>query len=172
MVNILYDEVLFLINDEYYKITGEHVDVQSVQSFVEEPELYAIGRFRANDEQLSYLCTRQDCLKSFKEKCCFRKWYYYYRCHALLIMETVQFECGNQKGGNLFCCTYGTSAKMMDDFTHCCNVPLITYRYVCVCVYACVCVCVCVCVSNIWIQKMQLLTKNCPADFHFDKSTF
>ena len=61
-VNVLYDEAVFYITDEYETLSEIKMDVQS---FIETPELYLLGRCRSNDEQLGYVKTNTECLKEF-----------------------------------------------------------------------------------------------------------
>ena len=58
-INILYDAAVFYTNAEYKNKFGQNIDIQSE---VEKPELYIIGRCKSTDEQLGYIETREDCL--------------------------------------------------------------------------------------------------------------
>ena len=62
-VHVMYDPAVFYTSKEYKELTGCNVNVQSV---VEQPELYIIGRCKSNDEQLSYIETRIECLEELK----------------------------------------------------------------------------------------------------------
>ena len=48
-VNVLYGEAISYNSEEYYEISNEKLNIQSI---IEEPHLYIIGRCRANDEQI------------------------------------------------------------------------------------------------------------------------
>ena len=101
VVNVLYDEVVFYTNAECETLSGIKMDVQSL---IETPELYLLGRWRSNNEQLGYFETRTECLKEFNV-----------RLHAGNIPiadamtlfngdgPAMQFEAENQKGGHYFC---------------------------------------------------------------------
>jgi len=59
MVSCLYDPATNLTNQEYTLKTGEEVDVQSQ---VEKPEIYIVGRCSNSDtEQLAYIESRLCC---------------------------------------------------------------------------------------------------------------
>ena len=97
-VNVLYDEAVFYITDEYETLSEIKMDVQS---FIETPELHLLGRCRSNDEQLGYVKTNTECLKEFN-----------IRLHAgyIPIADVIRFfhgegpamqcEAGNQRGGH------------------------------------------------------------------------
>ena len=53
-VNIIYDPAAFY--------TEEELGIEGIQGIVEKPEVYLVGRCRANDEQLAYSETRLECL--------------------------------------------------------------------------------------------------------------
>lgn len=100
--NVLYDQAVFLSDEEYqHKSGGPKIDIQSI---VEEPELYIIGRCRSNDEQIGFIETREDCLKDLAQPI---------KCDEYDLMDTMrmfhgdgpalQMEAGNQKGGHYFC---------------------------------------------------------------------
>lgn len=64
MVSCLYDSALYLTNQEYKLKTGEEVDVQSE---VEKPEIYIVGRCSSSDaEQLAYIESRLCCLQNLQ----------------------------------------------------------------------------------------------------------
>ena len=61
MVSCLYDPAIHLTNEEYRLKTGEEIDVQSQ---VERPEIYIVGRCSSSDaEQLAYVESRLCCLQ-------------------------------------------------------------------------------------------------------------
>ena len=62
-VSVLYDPEVYYTDSEYFLKFGSNV---CVQTEVEDPEVYIIGRCRNNDEQLDYIPTRLACLESLK----------------------------------------------------------------------------------------------------------
>ena len=64
-VNVLYDEAVFYNSEEYYEISNEKLNIQSI---IEEPYLYIIGRCRANDEQIMYVETSLECLRMLDKR--------------------------------------------------------------------------------------------------------
>ena len=56
----MYEPAVFYPSTEYQEISGDTIDVKAE---IESPELYIIGRYRSNDEQLGYIETRLECLK-------------------------------------------------------------------------------------------------------------
>ena len=60
-IHALFDRAVFYSSAEYKEITEGQEDVD-IQSIVETPELYIISRCRSNDEQLSLVETRIECL--------------------------------------------------------------------------------------------------------------
>ena len=60
-VHVLYDPAGFFTFDEYEKQNNVTV---SIQKKIEEPILHIVSRCRSNDEQLGYIETRLECLKS------------------------------------------------------------------------------------------------------------
>ena len=115
--NILYDEAVFYTNEEYKNKFGQNVDIQSE---VENPELYIIGRCKSTDEQLGYIETREDCLHELNKLILVDE--------GILLRDTmrlfhddgpaVQFESGNQKGGHYFCPTCDIHACQTDDISY------------------------------------------------------
>ena len=106
MVSGLYDPAAHLTNLEYKLETGEEVDVQTE---VEKPEIYIIGRCRSSDtEQLAYVESRLCCLQHLqkippieKEGCTVEindKMRFF---HGDLPAQN--FESGRQKGGHYYC---------------------------------------------------------------------
>ena len=97
-VNVLYDEAVLYTNAEYETLSEIKMDLQSL---IETPELYLLGRCRSNDEQLGYLKTSTECLKKFN-----------IRLHAGYIRiadvmrcfhgdgPIMQYEAGNERGGH------------------------------------------------------------------------
>ena len=51
----MFDPVVYLTDDEYFKIHGKHVNVQSI---VEKPYLYILARCHSYDSQLLYSSER------------------------------------------------------------------------------------------------------------------
>ena len=50
---------VFYTDKEYHRKFKKQVNIQSI---VETPELYIIGRCKSSDEQLGYIETREECL--------------------------------------------------------------------------------------------------------------
>ena len=61
---MLYDEAIYYTPEEYYRLKNQNVDIQTI---VEEPELYIIGQCRANDDQIMFTETRNECLQNMME---------------------------------------------------------------------------------------------------------
>ena len=96
-VNIIYDPAAFY--------TEEEMGIEGIQEIVEKPEVYLVGRCRANDEQLAYSETRLECLLELSQPT---------KVNGEIVVEDVmrffhgdgpasQIEAGHQKGGNYFC---------------------------------------------------------------------
>ena len=81
---------------------------------IEKPELYIIGRCRANDEQIMYIKTIQDIIAIQP----------IYTTNYVKIQDTIryfhrdgtstQFECGNQEMGHYFCVSCNVSSFIID----------------------------------------------------------
>ena len=116
-VNILYDQAVFYTNSEYKQKFGETIDVQSI---IEIPELYLIGRCRSTDEQLGYIETREECLKEMTKLIKIDD--------QILLKDTMrmfhgdgpaaQLENGNQKGGHYFCPNCEVHIHLAHDITY------------------------------------------------------
>ena len=122
-VNILYDPAVFYTQQEYKRLHG--VDV-NIQSQIEIPELYIIGRCKSNDEQLGYINTRVDCLKYLSEGIVLNDLDKSYDKSFVLndVMRMFhgdgpasQLEAGNQKGGNYFCPSCDIHICQTDDIS-------------------------------------------------------
>ena len=64
MVSCMFDPAVYLADDEYFKIHGKHVNVQSI---VEKPYLYILARCHSDDSQLLYSSERLDDLLNLNE---------------------------------------------------------------------------------------------------------
>lgn len=123
-VNIMYDTAVYLTDIEYFAKFGRRICVQSV---VEKPQLYIIARCRSNDEQLGYVDTRVECLKDLKKDL---------EVGGINISDVmrmfhgdgpaVQFESGQQKGGNYFCAGCGVNRWQADDIQYTYHLPIIS----------------------------------------------
>ena len=124
MVNVLYDPAVHLTDNEYKEKYGQTLNVQAE---IERPELYIIGRFRANDEQLGYIDSRIVCLKGLEHNL---------TVNGIDIKDVMrfshgdgpaaQFESGQQKGGNFFCSCCGIFADRIAELDHALNCPYLT----------------------------------------------
>ena len=65
MVSTMYDTAVHLTSNEYFKLRGENIDVQSI---VEEPYLYIFGRCPSNDQQLLYSEERIEDIMNINKK--------------------------------------------------------------------------------------------------------
>ena len=76
-----------------------------MQEEIEKPFMYIMARCRSNDEQLAYTETRLDCVKDLEIKSETSKGYEITDKIKFGKADgpIVQFETGNQKGGNYFC---------------------------------------------------------------------
>ena len=123
-VHVMYDPAVFYTSKEYKELTGCNVNVQSV---VEQPQLYIIGRCKSNDEQLSYIETRIECLEELKTDLQLSSIDEKYE--GIILNDSmrlfkgdgpaVAFEAGNQKGGYYFCPSCDVHACLTDDISHC-----------------------------------------------------
>ena len=124
MVNVLYDPAVHLTDNEYKEKYGQALNVQAE---IERPELYIIGRCRANDEQLGYIDTRVVCLKGLEHNL---------TVNGIDIKDVMrffhgdgpaaQFESGQQKGGNFFCSCCGIFADRIAELDYALNCPYLT----------------------------------------------
>lgn len=125
-VNVLYDPAVYYSDKEYEHKSGKIINIQSE---VEKPHLYIIGRCKSNDEQLAYIETRTDCLKELNEGI---EW------KGIIVSDTMrvfhgdgpaaQLEAGQQKGGHHFCPTCGIHASRCNDVAHCYYLESFTYK--------------------------------------------
>jgi len=118
VVTSAYDPALYLTKEEYYQKTGIWVDIQTE---VEKPELYIVGRCKSSDEeQLGYIDTRCECLRGLSQN---------FEVMAGIPINDVMrffkgdgpavaFESGQQKGGHYFCSVCGMHAVMSDTLDH------------------------------------------------------
>ena len=122
-VNILYDPAVFYTSKEYKILHGDDVNIQSQ---IEIPELYIIGRCKSNDEQLGYISTRVECLKYLSEGIVINELDESYDKSFILndVMRMFhgdgpasQMEAGNQKGGNYFCPSCDIHICQTDDIS-------------------------------------------------------
>ena len=121
--NILYDPAVFYTSSEYTALTGCEVNVQSKVEF---PELYLIGRCGSNDEQLGYIKTRLECLADLKvglnlkdidedfENITLNDTMRYFHGDG----QACWLESGNQKGGTYFCPSCNISIFRSADISH------------------------------------------------------
>ena len=117
-VNVLYDEAIFYNSEEYYEISNETLNIHSI---IEQPYLYIIGRCRANDGQIMYVETRLERLKMLDKRIDLT--------YGVIISDKMhmfhgdgpasQFEIGNSKGGDYFCCCCDVPSFYMHDFVRC-----------------------------------------------------
>ena len=125
-VNTLYDPAVYYTDQEYFLKTGKLCNVQTI---IEQPEIYIVGRCRANDEQLSYVEIRLDCLSQLNQLLLLE--------NDVKIKDTMrlfhgdgpaaQLEAGQQKGGNYYCPVCEISAHRCNDIAHsyyCDNISL------------------------------------------------
>ena len=60
MVSCIYDPAFYLTPEEYHRMTGKWVDIQTE---IEKPDIYIVGSCASSDvEQVAYIETRCDCL--------------------------------------------------------------------------------------------------------------
>ena len=124
-LNVLYDKAVFLTDNEYFEMTGEHV---SVQSIIESPELYIIGRCRSNDEQMGYIETRNEDLLELNKEITLND----INIHDTMRMfhgdgPAVQLESGHQKGGHYFCPTCDIFLYRSDELSYSYSLPVNTF---------------------------------------------
>lgn len=116
-VNVLYDTAVFYTDKEYLQIYGNKVDVQSE---IESPELYIIGRCKSSDEQLGYVDTRVECLQDLNIPITTDEGVTIYDKMRLFHGDgpAAQLEGGNQKGGHYFCPTCDVFLYQTDNITY------------------------------------------------------
>jgi len=121
MVSCLYDPAVHLTNLEYKLETGEEVDVQTE---VEKPEIYIVGRCHSSDtEQLAYVESRSCCLQHLqrnltteKEGCTVEinnKMRFFHGDSP-----AQNFKSGQQKGGHYYCSGCGVHASRVFELDH------------------------------------------------------
>ena len=103
-ISVMFDVAAFFSDEEYFLKYGENVCVQSI---VEKPSLYIIGRCPSNDQQLLYSDIRLEDISLLRENL--------ETSDGIPIRDKMrvfkgdstarQFEAGQQKGGNFFCCS-------------------------------------------------------------------
>ena len=103
-ISVMFDIAAFFSDEEYFLKYGENVCVQSI---VEKPSLYIIGRCPSNDQQLLYSDIRLEDISLLRENL--------ETSDGIPIRDKMrvfkgdsparQFEAGQQKGGNFFCCS-------------------------------------------------------------------
>ena len=115
--NILYDAAVFYTNDEYQKKFGKNIDIQSE---VESPELYIIGRCKSTDEQIAYIETREACLKELNKVTVTDENIIFKDTMRLFHGDgpAVQLESGNQKAGQYFCPSCDVHLYQTDDISY------------------------------------------------------
>ena len=122
-MNILYDPAVFFTSAEWKEKYGEDIDIQSI---VETPELYIIGRCRSNDEQLGYIDTRIKCLKELETNLNVREIVNSQDKNIKIAdvmrmftgdLPAVALESGNQKGGFYFCPSCDIHICQTDDIS-------------------------------------------------------
>ena len=122
MVSCLYDPAIHLTNEEYKLKTGEEIDVQSQ---VERPEIYIVGRCCSSDaEQLAYIDTRLCCLQDLQRDLTLEE----DEGYTVPIKDVMrffhgdspaqQFESGQQKGGFFYCSGCGVHASRVHELDH------------------------------------------------------
>ena len=119
-VSILYDPHVFYTDAEYFDKFKTKI---SVQQIVERPELYIIGRCRNNDEQLSYIPTRRECIESLKIGLKVKT-----DNQDIIINDVMRIFCGdgpagamesgNQKGGHYFCSSCGVHLSLTHEMAY------------------------------------------------------
>ena len=131
MVSCLYDPAIHLTNQEYKLKTGEEVDVQSQ---VEKPEIYIVGRCSSSDtEQLAYIESRLCCLQHLQRNLHTEK-----DGSVVEITDKMRFfhgdspaqnfESGQQKGGHYYCSGCGVHASRVFELDHTFRCRLLSLR--------------------------------------------
>ena len=114
-VSAIYDEAVYYTNEEMKAKGKENIDVQSL---VERPHVYILGRCGASEvEQLAYITTRKACLQSLSEPVL--------TSNGVQITDIMrffhgdgpqqEFEAGEQKGGNAGCASCSGDARKYKD---------------------------------------------------------
>ena len=121
MVSFMFDPVVYLTDDEYFKIHGKHVNVQCI---VEKPYLYILPRCHSDDSQLLYSSERLDDLLNLNEDV---------EYSSKQIRDIVrafkgdnpacQFKAGQQKNGDYFCWQCPLNAEMAANLVYTLSQP-------------------------------------------------
>ncbi|KAK3737282.1 hypothetical protein QZH41_019809 [Actinostola sp. cb2023] len=117
LVRELYDPCIHLTNKEYQANTGLTVKVQSI---IEEPKLYMMGRSGGSDsDQLAFIPTRRECLRGLSQPI---------EVNGTEIFDkmrfmngdnpSVEFEDGTQKGGHRGCCGCDGDIRRADEYDY------------------------------------------------------
>ena len=126
MISCIYDQAVYLTNEEYQQKTGCAEDIQAK---IESPEVYIIARSSSSDvEQLAYIDTRLECVQDMVVPLI---------THSGNPLTDVmrffhgdsparQFECGQQKGGNYYCSGCGAKAQRAYELDYCLRSPYIS----------------------------------------------
>ena len=115
-VSAIYDEAIYHTNEEMKAKGKENIDVQSL---VERPHVYILGRCGASEvEQLAYITTRKACLQSLSEPALTSNGVQItdimrFFCHG--DGPQKEFEAGEQKGGNAGCVSSSGDARKYKD---------------------------------------------------------
>ena len=109
-VNALYDPAVDFFASHLFVF---NIRIINIQSEIEKPQLYMIGRCRSNDEQLAYVETRVECLQELGEAM---------RSNSISSTDIMrvfhgdapaaQLEAGQQKGGHYFCPMWNSCVQM------------------------------------------------------------
>ena len=117
----MFDPVVYLTDDEYFKIHGEHVNVQSI---VEKPYLYILARCQSDDSQLLYSSERSDDVLNLNEDVEFNNKQIRDIVRAFKgDNPACQFEAGQQKNGDCFCWQCPLNAKMAPNLVYTLSQP-------------------------------------------------
>ena len=119
LISCVYDPAFYYTPEEIMATKGKHVDVQSI---VEKPQLYILGRSASSlESQLVYVPCRKESLPEVATPM--------KTSTGVEIQDTVrffhgdgpaqQFEAGNKIGGNYPCTGCGAVITSMDDFAYC-----------------------------------------------------
>ncbi|XP_065672107.1 uncharacterized protein LOC136089935 [Hydra vulgaris] len=114
-VSVMYDTAIFLSSFEYKQKYGEDINVQSE---VEKPYLYILGRCPSNDQQLLYSDDRINDILQLSNPLEFKG-------TPILDVARIfkgdnpaaQLEAGHQKGGNYFCWACNMHADLSNNIS-------------------------------------------------------
>ena len=123
---LLYDQAVFLTNEEYKMKTGKTLDIQTI---VEEPAITMIGVSSSSDaDQLRFITARAKSASEYSTPIETSTGIAITDCLRFFTADTPakQFEAGCKRGGKRKCVLCGCLAHLHDDFAYCARQSLLS----------------------------------------------